>query len=336
MIEIKNKTIMITGGTGTFGYAFVKFLLLKQSAKKIIIFSRDEFKQYKMKEDFKSYKNSSILRYFIGDVRDLDRLKMATEEVDILIHAAAMKHVPIAEYNPFEAVKTNVIGAQNVIDACIYNKVKNIIALSTDKASSPINLYGATKLTSDKLFIAANNYVGNRKMRFSVVRYGNVFGSRGSVVPFFLSLKNSKYIPVTDLEMTRFSLTIEKGVSFVVNSLSRMVGGEIFVPKIPSYRIMDLIKALPLKKKIKVVGIRPGEKIFEELLSENESRNTIEEKNCYIILPSFENNDLKENQYKKYYNSLNKVKKIFSYNSRDNISFLNILEIKKLIETQKQ
>ncbi len=320
MIEIKNHTIMITGGTGTFGYAFVKFLLLKQSPKKIIIFSRDEFKQYKMKEDFKSYKNSSILRYFIGDVRDLDRLKMATDEVDILIHAAAMKHVPIAEYNPFEAVKTNVIGAQNVIDACIYNKVKNIIALSTDKASSPINLYGATKLTSDKLFIAANNYVGNRKMRFSVVRYGNVFGSRGSVVPFFLSLKNSKYIPVTDLEMTRFSLTIEKGVSFVVNSLSRMVGGEIFVPKIPSYRILDVLKAIDKNPKYKLIGIRPGEKLHDELITESDSLSTQEFKNYYIIHPSYK-------IYKK--NNM----KPFSYNSYNNNVFLKKIDLEKLIKS---
>ena len=333
----QNKTILITGGTGSFGKKFISVVLKKyKNVKKIIVFSRDELKQFDMTQHYINSPNFNKLRFFLGDIRDKSRLNMAFKDVDIVIHAAAFKQVPSSEYNPLETIKTNVFGTQNVVESCIDNKVEQLISLSTDKASSPVNLYGATKLLADKLTVGAQNFKGKKKFISCVVRYGNVMASRGSIIPILFKKRNEKNIDLTHDKMTRFNISLLEAVNLVLLAIKDGRGGEIFVPKIPSYRIMDLIKALPLKKKIKVVGIRPGEKIFEELLSENESRNTIEEKDCYIILSSFENNDLKENQYKKYYNSLNKIKKIFSYNSRDNISFLNILEIKKLIETQKQ
>ena len=251
-------TILVTGGTGSFGKAFSRTILKLYKPRKIIIFSRDELKQFDMSNDnfFKKYKK--IMRYFIGDVRDFERLKTAMSGVDYVIHAAALKQVVSSEYNPFETIKTNIIGAQNVIDASFYNNVKKIIALSTDKAASPINLYGASKLASDKLFVAANNYVGLKNIKFSVVRYGNVMGSRGSVIPLFISQLNEKYINVTHKEMTRFTLTLDESVKFVINSFKFMKGSEIFVPKIHSYRILDLVKAINPKFKIKFIGIRKG------------------------------------------------------------------------------
>ena len=260
---LNNKNILITGGTGSFGQAFVKSCLERFNAKKIIIYSRDELKQSIMEKEFSKYKNAKkVLRYFIGDVRDLPRLKTALSEVDIVVHAAALKHVPIAEYNPIEFVKTNVIGAQNIIEAALdpNSKITKVLALSTDKAAAPINLYGATKLTSDKLFIAANNVKGKRDIKFSVVRYGNVMGSRGSVLPYFQSRIDKKYLNITDKRMTRFNISIEEGVNFVIFSLKNMWGGELFVPKLYSFKITDLAKAVAPKVEQKIIGIRPGEK----------------------------------------------------------------------------
>ena len=279
---LKNKTIMITGGTGSFGHMCAKFLL-QYNAKKIIIYSRDELKQFEMSNKF----NSSKLRFFLGDVRDLDRLKLATKKVDILIHAAALKQVPAAEYNPMECIKTNIYGAENVISASIENNVKKIVALSTDKAANPANLYGATKLCSDKLFISANSLSGSANTKFTVVRYGNVIGSRGSVLHYFKSLiqKNVKSLPITDERMTRFWLTLDYGVKFVLNSIDMMQGGELFVPKTPSIKITDLVRALDKKMKYHIIGIRPGEKLHEVLCPEDSARDTIEFKNYYMIRP---------------------------------------------------
>jgi len=326
-----NKSILVTGGTGSFGRKFIENLLSKFKTKRIIIYSRDEQKQFHLHQLWKN-KYQSTLRYFIGDVRDLNRLSNATSGVDIVVHAAALKHVEIGEYNPFEVVKTNVIGAQNLIEACMRNNVKKVIALSTDKASSPVNLYGATKLTSDKLFVAANHYKGNKDIKFSVVRYGNVMGSRGSVVPFFLNHKKKGFLPITNKRMTRFNITLEQSVEFVQFCLKIMWGGEIFVPKLSSYRIMDLAKAVSQNCKIKIVGIRPGEKIHEEMISTNEALNTVEFKNYFAIVP---NSDF-INWDKKKYMKKNKQGKVcgynFSYNSETNSKFLTVPEIKKLIK----
>ena len=269
--NFKNKNIFISGGTGSFGKKFVNYLLKNSNPNKIIIYSRDEQKQYQLKKIFKS----KALRFFIGDVRDYNRLNFAMQDADIVVHAAALKHIDIAEYNPFEYIKTNIIGAQNIIEASLNNKVKKVIALSTDKASSPINLYGATKLISDKLFIAANNYKGFKDIKFSVVRYGNVMGSRGSVLPLFLEQKNNKIITITDPNMTRFNITLSEGVDFVLFCLSKMMGGEIFVPKLKSYRLIDLAKAVSADAKIKIIGIRPGEKIHEEMISVNDAQKVL-------------------------------------------------------------
>ena len=326
---LKNKTIMITGGTGSFGQACTKFLL-QYNTKKIIIFSRDELKQFEMSNKF----NSSKLRFFLGDVRDLDRLKLATKKVDILIHAAALKQVPAAEYNPMECIKTNIYGAENVISACIENNVKKIVALSTDKAANPANLYGATKLCSDKLFISANNLSGSSNTKFSVIRYGNVIGSRGSVLHYFKSLiqKNVKSLPITDERMTRFWLTLDHGVKFVLNSIDMMQGGELFVPKTPSIKIIDLVRALDKKMKYHIIGIRPGEKLHEVLCPEDSTRHTIEFKNYYLIRPSIDFTEGKTNNYK--INKKNEkgkiVKSNFIYSSDNNPHFLNIKELKKL------
>ena len=266
-MNLNNKSILVTGGTGSFGKKFIINLLNKYKPKKIIIFSRDELKQSEMcnQKEFKKF--DKVLRYFIGDVREYDRLKYAFSSIDIVVHAAALKQVPAAEYNPFEFIKTNIIGAENVIKASLENKVEKVIALSTDKASSPINLYGATKLCSDKLFIAANNYSGNKKTKFSVVRYGNVMGSRGSVIPIFLENKEKNVMPVTDLNMTRFNITLEEGISFVIKCINLMSGGELFIPKIPSFKLQDVVKAIAPNAKIKLIGIRPGEKRHEEMIS---------------------------------------------------------------------
>lgn len=281
-----DKVILITGGTGSFGKKYTEILLKKYKPAKIIIYSRDELKQFEMAQEF----NSNSMRYFIGDVRDLERLKMATEGVDYIIHAAALKQVPAAEYNPMECIKTNIHGAENVIQAALYNHVKKVIALSTDKAANPINLYGATKLASDKLFVAANNLAGKRHTRFSVVRYGNVVGSRGSVVPYFQKLidEGASYLPITDERMTRFWITLKQGVEFVLKNFSRMQGGEIFVPKIPSMNIIDLAKSMAPHLPIKIIGIRPGEKLHEVMCPHDDSHLTLEFDDHYVIQPSIQ------------------------------------------------
>ena len=277
------ETILITGGTGSFGNQFLPMTLAKYRPKKVIIFSRDEMKQWEMG---KKYGDDPRVRFFIGDVRDRDRLYRALDDVDIVIHAAAPKIVPTAEYNPFECVKTNVFGAMNLIDACIDKKVKRVVALSTDKASSPVNLYGATKLTSDKLFVAANAYSGEHGSKFSVVRYGNVMGSRGSVIPHFLSIKDSNVIPITDPRMTRFMISLEQGVELVWTALEDMEGGEIYVKKIPSVKMTDIAKAIAPNAEIKTVGIRPGEKLHEQMISQEDAQYTYEYSNYYKILPA--------------------------------------------------
>lgn len=323
-----DKSILLTGGTGSFGKKFVETLFKQYKPKRVVIYSRDELKQYEMNNQFQD----SRLRFFIGDVRDLSRLKMAMRDIDYVIHAAALKHVPIAEYNPMECIMTNVMGAQNVIDAAIHNNVKRIIALSTDKAASPINLYGATKLTSDKLFVAANNIVGKNDTRFSVVRYGNVVGSRGSVVPFFKKLlaEGEKTLPITDERMTRFWITLESGVDYVMKSFQRMHGGEIFVPKIPSVKIVDLAEAMSPGIEKKIVGIRPGEKLHEVMCTRDEYLLTIEFDDHYVIKPSIQY--VTPVSYEK--NALGEVSKPvpheFEYNSKNNSHFLNVEEIQEL------
>ena len=331
---LNNKNILITGGTGSFGKEFVIRTLKKYKPKKIIIFSRDELKQY----EFENYLNEKKLirnrnvRFFIGDVRDKERLQMATREVDYLIHAAALKHVPFAEYNPFEAVKTNVFGAQNVIEACIENNVKKIIALSTDKASSPSNLYGATKLTADKLFVSANNYVGKKKLKFSVVRYGNVMSSSGSVIPLFKNQVKNGVLTITDPSMTRFNITLEEGVDFVTKIFSLMWGGEIFIPKLSSYKILDLVRAISPNSKVKIIGLRPGEKIHEEMVSVNDSTNTLEFSKYFVILPFSKYLGWTKNDYKKKTKEKSKFcKSDFSYSSDKNPDFLTIRDLKKLM-----
>jgi len=322
---LKNKTLLVTGGTGSFGKKFVQTVLKKhKEIKKIIVFSRDELKQFEMEQEIK--KNTK-LRFFLGDLRDKDRIYRALDNVDIVVHAAALKQVPKAEYNPFEYVKTNVIGAQNLVEACLDKNVENVIALSTDKAVSPINLYGATKLCSDKLFLAANNIKGNKKIKFSVVRYGNVMGSRGSVIPFFLKHINKGYFPITDENMTSFNISIMDSVNMVLWSIQNNQGAEIFVPKIPSYRILALAKSIKPNCKIKKIGIRPGEKIEEELITKSESRSTIDIGNYYVIL----NNA--SSKIKKFYTNkkFKKVKKNFSYTSGTNNKFLSVNELKKII-----
>ncbi len=281
-MELINKTVLVTGGTGSFGQKFVS-KILQYDIKKVIVFSRDELKQFEMAQKF----SDPRIRYFIGDVRDKDRLYRAFNGVDIVIHAAALKQVGACEYNPIEAIRTNINGAQNVIEAAIDRGVKKVIALSTDKAVSPINLYGATKLASDKLFVAGNSYVGDKDTRFSVVRYGNVVGSRGSVIPFFKKIRETGKIPITDERMTRFWITLDQGVQFVIDSLQRMRGGEIFIPKIPSMKIVDLAEAIAPECEIEYVGIRPGEKIHEVMITEDDARHTVEYDNYFVIEPEF-------------------------------------------------
>ena len=281
---LNGKTILVTGGTGSFGKKFTRMVLDRYDVNKLIIFSRDELKQAQMRAEFG---DNPKLRFFIGDVRDKERLYRAFDGVDVVIHAAALKRVPECEYNPFEAIKTNVIGAQNIIDAAIDRGVSKIVALSTDKAVNPINLYGATKLCSDKLFIAGNSYVGSKDTRFAVVRYGNVVGSRGSVVPLFLQLKEAGKLPITDPRMTRFWITLEEGVEMVFAALEKMQGGEIFVPKIPSMKITDLAEAIAPECELEIVGIRPGEKLHESLITGSDARHTLEFENYYIIQPEF-------------------------------------------------
>jgi len=325
---LNNKSVLITGGTGSLGKSLTSRILKDYpQIKRLIIYSRDEQKQFQMEQEF-SAGDYPAIRYFIGDVRDIERLKRAFCEVDFVIHAAAMKHVPIAEYNPDECVKTNIGGAENVIKAALACGVERVVALSTDKACAPINLYGATKLTSDKLFIAANNIVGKQNVRFSVVRYGNVMGSNGSVIPFFLERRKTGVLPITDPEMTRFNIPIEGGVEMVLYALEHAQGGELFVPKIPSYRITDLAEAVGPECEKPVVGIRPGEKVHEEMIAASDSFSTYSIGKYYVILPSagIRNQD----QYLKERNAT-KVEKGFRYNSGENEQFLTVEEIRKLI-----
>lgn len=333
----KGNTILVTGGTGSFGKKFISIILKEYNPKKVIIFSRDELKQSEMRKSDICNKYKKKLRFFIGDIRDYDRLNASFENVDIVIHAAALKQVDAAEYNPFEFIKTNILGAENVIKAAHANNVKKIVALSTDKASSPINLYGATKLCSDKLFVAANNYIGKKDSKFSVVRYGNVLGSRGSVVPFFMKYPKNKPIPVTDSNMTRFSITLNQSVDFVINSLKNMLGGELYIPKIPSYKLTDIVKAIRPNSKIKIVGIRPGEKKHEEMISSEESFYAHELKNFYVVLPKVLY--VKKNyliHMKKKHGLIKKCKSNFSYNSKDNVKFLTVKEIREILEKNKK
>jgi UDP-N-acetylglucosamine 4,6-dehydratase/5-epimerase len=282
-MPLRGKSVLLTGGTGSFGKQFIRNVLAKHSPKKVIVYSRDELKQYDMQQTF----TDSRLRFFIGDVRDGERLRMACHGVDVIVHAAALKQVPAAEYNPFECIKTNVFGAQNVINAALANGVQKVVALSTDKAANPINLYGATKLCSDKLFVAGNAYAGGVGPRMAVVRYGNVVGSRGSVVPFFLKSKETGRLPITDPRMTRFWLTLDQGVQFVIDSLERMHGGELFVPKIPSTTITDLAEAIAPECRQEIVGIRPGEKLHELMIGEDDARRTRDMGSYYVVQPDF-------------------------------------------------
>lgn len=323
-----DKAILITGGTGSFGRAFVGAVLERYpDIKRLVVYSRDELKQYEMAEAFGAKKHPG-LRYFIGDVRDKDRLQRALEGIDIVVHAAALKHVPVAEYNPFECIKTNVMGAQNVVEACLDTGVQRVVALSTDKAAAPINLYGATKLCSDKLFIAANNIRGARDIRFSAVRYGNVMGSRGSVIPFFLERRKTGVLPITDPQMTRFNILLSEGVDMVLWAIENAMGGEIFVPKIPSYRIMDVAKAIGPKCEYPIVGIRPGEKIHEEMITTSDSPNTVDLGRYFAILSTTGPHSVDaylERQRGK------RVAPGFSYNSGSNDKFLSVEELGALI-----
>ena len=320
---------LITGGTGSFGTAFIKKLLSsKIKIERLVIFSRDELKQSIMQEKYPKNKYPYI-RFFLGDIRDLDRLSFATRNIENIIHAAALKQVPAAEYNPFEAVKTNIIGAQNLILASINNNVRKIVALSTDKACAPINLYGATKLCSDKLFVSANNIVGKSETRFSVVRYGNVFASRGSVYNIFKLYKNKGFFPITDSRMTRFNITLDEATSMVLNVLKKAEGGEIYVPKLRSFKIVDLAKAMNSKNKMRILGIRPGEKIHEQMISSSDSYSTVELDNFYAILPQGNSKLIKKFKKK---NKSKIVKPGFEYSSDKNGSFLSLNELKKIIK----
>ncbi len=327
-MPLNEKRILITGGTGSLGKKLVEIILKKYpDIKRLVILSRDELKQFEMAQDYPESKYPCI-RYFLGDIRDASRLQRAFEGIDIVIHAAALKQVPAAEYNPFEFIKTNVLGAQNIIDAALDCDVKAVVALSTDKAAAPINLYGATKLCSDKLFVAANNIKGKHDVRFSVVRYGNVMGSRGSVIPFFLKKKGEGTLPVTDPDMTRFNISLEEGVDMVLYAVEHAFGGEIFVPKIPSYRITDVVKAIDPTAKIEVVGIRPGEKLHEEMITSSDSYNTVDLGKYYAILPQA------NNRIQQFYMDQGgkMVEPGFCYNSGTNDSWLNETQLRELID----
>jgi UDP-N-acetylglucosamine 4,6-dehydratase/5-epimerase len=325
---LDNKSILITGGTGSFGKAFVKTVLERHpGVRRVVVFSRDELKQYEMAQMFPE-RQYPCMRYFIGDVRDAQRMQRALEGVDIVVHAAALKQVPAAEYNPFECIKTNVLGAQNVIDACLDQGVKRVVALSTDKAAAPINLYGATKLCSDKLFVAANNIKGSRDMRFSVVRYGNVMGSRGSVIPFFLSQRAGGALPITDPTMTRFNISLPEGVEMVLWALENALGGEILVPKIPSYRITDVASAIGPNCRQTIVGVRPGEKIHEEMITASDSLNTVDLGAYYAILPSAGSYSVDEYATR---TGAQRVPEGFSYDSGRNPDFLSVEQLRELI-----
>ncbi|MDH5642833.1 MAG: UDP-N-acetylglucosamine 4,6-dehydratase (inverting) [Gemmatimonadota bacterium] len=323
-----DKSILITGGTGSFGKAFVKTVLARHpNIRRLVIYSRDELKQFQMSQQFSGDRYPGI-RYFIGDVRDLDRLRRAMEGIDVVIHAAALKQVPAAEYNPFECIKTNVLGAQNVIEACLDTGVQRVVALSTDKAAAPINLYGATKLCSDKLFVAANNIKGHRNICFTVVRYGNVMGSRGSVIPFFLEKRSSRVLPITDPRMTRFNISLQEGVDMVLWAVEHAWGGEILVPKIPSYRITDVAKAIGPDCEQSIVGVRPGEKIHEEMITASDSFNTVDMGRYYAILPVGAGYSTQEYCIK---TGAKPVEQGFCYNSGTNQQFLTVDELRGLI-----
>jgi UDP-N-acetylglucosamine 4,6-dehydratase len=322
-MNLRDASILVTGGTGSFGQAFVREVLHAHEPRKVIVFSRDEMKQFEMQQVI----DDERVRFFLGDVRDLDRLKRACEDVDVVVHAAALKQVPAAEYNPFECIKTNVLGAQNVIDACLSTSVQRVVALSTDKAANPINLYGATKLCSDKLFIAGNSYAGSRPLRMAVVRYGNVVGSRGSVVPFFRKMRETGRIPITDERMTRFWITLQQGVRFVIDSIARMKGGELFVPKIPSATIVTIAEAVAPNCRRDIVGIRPGEKLHELMIGPDDARRTHDAGDHYVVMPEFPWWDgshlVKENP----------VPPGFSYSSETNPHRLTVPEVRTLLHS---
>jgi UDP-N-acetylglucosamine 4,6-dehydratase/5-epimerase len=329
-MTLSNSSILVTGATGSFGRAFVRTVLARYpEIKRLVVYSRDELKQFEMAQEFSDAQYKG-LRYFIGDIRDENRLRRALEGIDVVIHAAALKQVPAAEYNPFECIKTNVLGAQNLIEACLDSGVKRVVALSTDKAAAPINLYGATKLCSDKLFVAANNIKGHRDIKFSVVRYGNVMGSRGSVIPFFLERRKTGELPITDPAMTRFNISLQEGVDMVLWSLEHAWGGEILVPKIPSYRITDVAQAIGPECKHPVVGVRPGEKIHEEMITASDSFNTADLGRYYAILPTGADYSIPE-----YCERMNArpVEVGFSYNSGSNTDFLTVEQLRTMIRT---
>jgi UDP-N-acetylglucosamine 4,6-dehydratase len=332
MIDWSKTSVLLTGGTGSFGKKFTEILLEKHpEVQRLVVFSRDELKQYEMAQRFPLDRYPNI-RFFIGDVRDRDRVKRALEGIDTVVHAAALKQVPTAEYNPFECIKTNVLGAQNLIEGILDSEVRRVVALSTDKAAAPINLYGATKLCSDKLFVAANNMKGHRDLALSVVRYGNVLGSRGSVMPFFLERRKLGVLPITDPRMTRFSISLADGVQLVLHALESSLGGEIFVPKIPSYRITDVAEAIGPKCEKPVVGIRPGEKLHEEMVTQSDSPNTIECQKCYVIVPSL--TDYGRDEIIKRYSSWHKgvlTSDDFRYSSGKNTAWLTVADIRRLI-----
>jgi UDP-N-acetylglucosamine 4,6-dehydratase len=321
---LDDKVVLLTGGTGSFGQRFTKLVLNRYKLRKLIIFSRDELKQYEMRGQFPETTYKEI-RYFIGDVRDRDRLTRAFDGVDVVVHAAALKHVSACEYNPLEAVKTNVLGAANIIDVAIDANVKKVIALSTDKAANPVNLYGATKLCSDKLFIAANSYSGHHETRFSVVRYGNVMGSRGSVIPLFLKMRSRGILPITDKRMTRFWITLDRGVEFVLQSLERMVGGEIFAPKIPSMRLVDLAGAIAPECELQEIGIRAGEKLHEVIVGEDDARHTLEYDDYYAILPGDSDAYLKRNGGQRCGDG-------FTYSSDTNTQWLSVDDLRAMLQ----
>jgi len=325
---LNGKAILVTGGTGSFGRAFVRDVLARYSrVKRLVVYSRDELKQFEMSQSLGESHHPAI-RYFIGDVRDGERLRRALEGIDVVVHAAALKQVPAAEYNPFECIKTNVLGAQNLIEACLDSSVKMVVALSTDKAAAPINLYGATKLCSDKLFIAANNVKGSRDLRFCVVRYGNVMGSRGSVIPFFLERRRTGVLPITDPDMTRFNISLDEGVEMVLWAIEHARGGEIFVPKIPSYRLIDVARAIAPECEHAVVGLRPGEKIHEEMITASDSFNTVDLGRYYAILPPT------DESLRAHYlgqEGVEEVERGFSYNSGNNREFLTVDQLRRLI-----
>ena len=328
---LSGKSLLVTGGTGSFGKEFIKTVLAEYpDIRRVVVYSRDELKQFEMQQQYRD-RDYPQIRFFIGDVRDGERLKRAMEDIDVVVHAAALKQVPACEYNPFEAIKTNVMGAQNVIEAAIARNVKRVVALSTDKAAAPINLYGATKLCSDKLFVSANNYKGSRDLKFSVVRYGNVMGSRGSVIPFFMDRRDEGMIPITDERMTRFNITLREGVLLVMRALANMWGGEIFVPKLPSYKILDVAAAIAPDCKIAHVGIRPGEKLHEEMITETDAINSLEFSDYYVILPSTPLWDV--DRYAENFGGT-RCEPGFSYCSGTNTRWLTVEEIRQLIKAE--